>query len=51
MSVTSYTILSAERITIDGQWGHVIGVGGAITAVACQVVQLNEFRKKKDDKV
>jgi hypothetical protein len=43
---TSYTIHSPERITIDGQWGRVICIGGAMTAIVCQLIQLSELRKK-----
>jgi len=43
---TSYAIHSPERITIDGQWGQVICIGGAITAIVCQMIQLRELRKK-----
>ena len=43
---TSYTIHSPQRITIDGQWGHVICMGGAMIAIVCQVIQLIDLRNK-----
>lgn len=36
----SYAIHSPERITIDGQWGHVLCMMMAMGIVALQVVQL-----------
>ena len=36
---TSYTIFSTERITIDGQWGHVLCMTMAVAITAVQIAQ------------
>lgn len=36
----SYTILTPERITMDGQWGHVLCMAMALAIAALQVAQL-----------
>jgi hypothetical protein len=43
---TSYTIFSFERAMIDGQLGHLICMGAAMTVIVCQVIQLIELRRK-----
>ncbi len=35
----SYTVFSTERITIDGQWGHILCMVMAVTIAALQVAQ------------
>lgn len=36
---TSYAIFSVERITIDGQWGHVLCMAMAVAIIAIQIAQ------------
>ncbi|RYD40210.1 MAG: hypothetical protein EOP85_14635 [Verrucomicrobiaceae bacterium] len=42
----SYTIFSPQRVTIDGQWGHVISLMAAGSIISLQVTQLILQRKR-----